>query len=315
MNKNLLKFLVSLIILLGLGLYFLLEKGDKLSDKDWRNFALSEAKDIDKIILSGGGKDTLILNKADSVWQLNKNGIADVNKVNELLRIAKVLQPKFKIQQAKTPLVFVQFLSGEKVVKSYYLGGNANDSIGFYGSLEKDSPKFVLHIPGEAINLSAVFSPKVESWKSLVLVQNASIYDTKIELQYSSQKENSFSIEMKNQVPVLKNFQGQKMDKIVLDKGADYLRQFKKISAKAFLKQPLDDKQASFFELKVNQNFVLKGYRKRAEKNQKDFSGKPLLWDNEFFYGLVGTNWYLLDYFTFDGILKTPADFSADVNP
>ena len=50
------------------------------------------------------------------------------------------------------------------------------------------------------------------------------------------------------------------------------------------------------FELTIEGNQKIIGYRKNAEKNQKDFAGNVLEYDNE----------------SFDGILKTPLDFKND---
>jgi hypothetical protein len=304
MNKNILRFSITLLLALALGTYFYLHSDNKISNKKLREFKIKEVEVVDKIVLSNGKTDSVILDKTKGVWMVNSNYVAKAKQVEELLRIAGLVEAKFRVKSAKQNCIKVDYYSADEQVKTYYLGGSLKDSIGFYAFQEKSSPVFAIHVPGESPDLKNLFSPREEEWRSLTIAQ---IKSKKIKVIFFDKAQNSFSMELVNEIPKLYDFQGKMIPKINLEKAATYLRQLKNIEAKKIVAVPV--KGVALFELTIEGNLPIKAFRKKAEGGQKDFAGNKLEWDNEYFYAQQGNDWYLMDYFTFDGILKTAQDF------
>ena len=100
-------------------------------------------------------------------------------------------------------------------------------------------------------------------------------------------------------------------------KGINYLREFKQIKAKKMFSnkkviRELIGDQKAFFELKVlvaKTETTLLAFKKQAGLNQVDFAGNHMTFDNEYLYIMTDDKLYLIDYFSFEGLMKTEKYF------
>ena len=176
-----------------------------------------------------------MLQKNETEWTLNSKYPTKTKQIDELLRIASMLEAKNRSKTNSTKGLKVEYFAGDELIKSYFLMISESDSIGTSACIKNSSQAFVVHVPGEEPNFSKLFSPFIQDWRSLTIVQVKGS-SKKIKISYFDKPQNSFSMELVQEIPKLYDFKDKNIFKINLEKAATYLRQLKNIEAKKITK-------------------------------------------------------------------------------
>jgi hypothetical protein len=172
------------------------------------------------------------------------------------------------------------------------------------------------HVFGEDIDFFQLFSTQTTSWNSLVVADFLDLKITEVCTSYPQEFDFTFCVTANDSI--IKFYSAEiQLNGLSVKKGIDYLRAFKKIEAKITFtnKKVISDlinDQSAFFELSIlgdGKEIKMTGYKKAAALHQVDYSGRILKHDNEFFYLKCRGNLYLVDYFSFDELIKTAEDF------
>lgn len=343
MNKKVKFFLLVIVAVSGLLYFYLNHSGNQIIDEAERQFKVEDISSVNQISISKGNKEVL-LQKKEGSWLVNGSLVTD-NKAKELISVLATIEVKNRIAKElkdslKTVLIsdgtLITIYNEKQVLRSYYLGEDLADTLGVYGIKSKGDTPFVLYQMGEKKLFNPLFSNNEMDWKSKVIFStNDNIKEENIEskglnkiekitLDYKIQEQllNSFSIEVGTILQV-KNSKKELLTGVNQEAVVEYLRTFSEIKAEKLVEQKSGD-SVPFFVLTIEtkpeasavmpvlEKVELIGFRKKALVGQTDFSGKLLAYDNEYFYLQKGNTWYLVNYFTFDALLKSAKDFSIN---
>ena len=332
MAKNLKFFLLVIVAVSGLLFFYLNHSNDQILDQHERDFKITASESVTQIALSRNGQEISLQKKGD-VWLINDMLVVET-KINQLLNVLSSIQVKNRVanevedslkNELITKGILVTVFENKNLLQSFYIGDDLSDSSGVYGVKKMAKTPFVLHQMGDKKLFNPLFSNDLFDWQSKIIFSTRENRIRMIQLEYLPlvQDSFSFSIEIDDQKLLARNHNNELLKHVDDAAIVEYIRLFSEISAIKLVSEP-EQIEAPFFKLKIEQegggiknkypiqhihSVILKGFRKKAAVGQKDFSGKTLEFDNETFFLQKGTTWYLVNCFTFDGILKSVEDF------
>jgi hypothetical protein len=202
--------LAGLILLAGLiAGYFIYQRNQIEKVKpDLQQFAISDPASIDKIFLTRKGGKPVILQKKGDQWLINDEFRANDQKVDMLLNqtAAKlaVMGPVPKtarnnvISRMASLGTKTEFWSGQKLVKTYYVGGTTPDQLGTYMWIEGAKDPYIVHIPGFTGYLNSRYILDQDEWLSKELFKHENSEILKVGLEYPAHPEWSFEFKRKD---------------------------------------------------------------------------------------------------------------------
>ena len=317
-----------------------------ISNKE-KSFAVQDTANITKIFMADKFGNSTTLNRSPKNGWLVENYLpATPQMINTLLETIyriRVKNPvsnrgrntilkrlasnsvKVEIYQNKYRIDFlgIKLFLHEKLTKTYYVGGATQDNLGTHMLLEGADNPFVVDIPGFRGYVASRYTTLGFKWRVHDIFSSRMSKIKSVEIDFIEEPEMSytinkvgdkFSLEPKNQpkAPIIDSL-----------KMLNYLSSFSDINFEAFLnemeKETLDSiKSSTPFHIVTlvttdGDTTELKTYHKYSKYGELSLDGETLLFDSDRFYGdLNGKDFVLLQFFTFDKILRPLTYFALE---
>jgi len=323
MNKRLKILIAIFVVSIGVFLYLNNKERGNVSLDD-RVFSIGELSMVNTILLSNSKGDQVVLKLEDEEWKANNN-LINKQKINELQKVVTGLKVKNRVASKlvdsllvvfKESSIQVKYLDGTKEMLSYKTIVDNTKQNEVIVLMEGSRTPYYAHVFGEEVNFLTLFKAEITAWSSLVIadftkakVSRVCTKDLIVQGGYFCVTASDTSMNFTSSGDPLLN-----MD---VKKGVNYLREFKQIKAKKMFSnkkviRELVGDQKAFFEVKVlasGKETIFLAFRKRAGLNQVDFTGKPMKFDDEHMYIMANNKLYLIDYFSFEGLMKREKEF------
>lgn len=334
-------FIIPILIVVVLIIGYFSIKDDKKTTliEEVSNFAIDDKKQVDKIFISGKLTDeTVLLEKQkDDSWLVNGEYPVDNAKLDLLLNTLKNVKVKYPVSKAQWDYtikslssrgVKTEIYSGNKLLKTLYVGGPTPDHEGTFMYLEGSKEPFVCHIPGFVGYLTPRFITSEQDWRSKIIFRHTAEDIEWVKVEWPEEPNNSFEITNQNNAE-LKSTDGKVIKGLNQNKVNSYLNMFELIAFDGF---PLDMKDKDidsvynqttpFFVLTLKaRNQVPKKIQlhrkglKMSSKAQYNELGDILPYELGNYYAFIDDNKSELlqvQDFVFSKLLKKVEDFKMD---
>ncbi|OJW79637.1 MAG: hypothetical protein BGO69_12985 [Bacteroidetes bacterium 46-16] len=207
MQKTLL-YLVLLAVL-GFGVYYFLFSNNEsgFSSKD-AAFNVRDTGVIGKIFITDNSGESVLLERSNKGWIVNKEYKAMASPINTLLQTLarqvaaypaskKVHNNVIKDMTGNALKVELYNRSGEKM-RVFYIGGQVHDDDGSYMLMEGAETPYVVKVPGFTGYLSPRYPIKIEDWRDRNVFDIPAADIRSVSVQYPSEPLNSFTIKQEN---------------------------------------------------------------------------------------------------------------------
>jgi len=308
MKKNI---IVLFFVLTAFAIYFFLsQKVGTLAD-ELENFQVKDTAEIDQILILDTN-DTLILQRNETNWKINKKFIARKEAIYNALKIFTQFQiqspvPNSQVDSVKrnlkTNFIELQLFVFSKKVKSFKIS-LLQEKLGTFALAEKSENPMILHVPGMNTNLTTYFSTNSTFWRTKTVFDYQPSDIKSIAVIYPSEKEKSFLIDA-NENFSLKDYDNKQINNFSMEKIKNYFSLFRAVEYKNLLlsQNSLQDSilrqtPTIIFEItdQQNQKNTLKLYEK-FNNDKLDFNLMFGLQDDKTFFEIT--------YFSLDPVLKT----------
>lgn len=172
-----------------------------------RNFAVKDVSRLRKIFIAQRDGETTLLEKKGSEWLYNGQYKARPNAIENLLdaiqRVeidhipAKAAIKNIVRNLAGEGIKVELYESGDKPIKTYYIGSGTQDERGVYMIIEGFDQPFVCHIPGWEGNLRYRYNLRGDDWRDKTVFAEDPDNIQKVSIEYPKQKNRSFKLERK----------------------------------------------------------------------------------------------------------------------
>lgn len=172
-----------------------------------RNFAVKDVSRLRKIFIAQRDGETTLLEKKGSEWLYNGQHKARPNAIENLLdaiqRVeidhipAKAAIKNIVRNLAGEGIKVELYESGDKPIKTYYIGSGTQDERGVYMIIEGFDQPFVCHIPGWEGNLRYRYNLRGDDWRDKTVFAEDPDNIEKVSIEYPKQKNRSFKLERK----------------------------------------------------------------------------------------------------------------------
>ena len=327
MNKKVIQLLLVSILFI-IVLFFIKTNQKSTINKELKDFAVEDTATINKIFLVDKQNNSILLEKKEEYWLVNKESIARQDLVNILLKTILRIRVKEPVPKAAKENIIknlavkstkVEIYKNNKLIRTFYVGGPTMDYYGTYMILEHSKAPFIMEIPGFRGYLSTRFTTKLTDWISQMVFNVKLNKITSITVENNKNKKESFKIvQHKNNIELF-NYNGNRINKFDTSKVIIYLKEFQK---KNFSKY-VEDIPKTWKDSIVNSTpmYIIKLENIDGEKQQIKAFSKPAWGKVDFFGDVLKTdpdNFFLLlnngdfvyaQYFSFNPIFKKISDF------
>lgn len=181
------KSLIVLSILLVVAIIALplINKMNRPSLTEKKDFAVKDTENIDSIFLSNrSGKYVLLRKQDDDKWTVNNLFNAAPDKIERLLKTIRTIEAKNPVSKAgqqqvvnsiATDGIKVEIYQKGKKTITYYVGGSTSDEMGTFMYIDGSTIPFVVHIPGFGGYLTSRYTVSPIDWR------DKAIFDTPID--------------------------------------------------------------------------------------------------------------------------------------
>lgn len=183
--------------------YFLMTNNKSTVKEELRDFAIKDTAAITKIFMADKNNNKLTLERIDNEWIVNNKYPARKDLTKILLHTIHNLQVKSPITKSKhntiiknlaTTSVKTEIYAGDKLIKTYYVGGPTQKQTGTYMLLENSSTPFIMSIPGFRGYLSTRYNVIENEWRDRLVYKYNIDQMASIKLEYPNDKAQSFII-------------------------------------------------------------------------------------------------------------------------
>jgi hypothetical protein len=202
------KTIVYILILgiLGFGVWFFLFRDNSTFGEEEAGFKITDTASIGSIFLASQKGDTISLKKTNDGWILN-------NRYPASVRMTQTLLETFQQQQAAYPVpenahnTVIKSLAGQgikvevmdrkgKVMKVFYVGGQAGAKKGTYMLMEGAQRPYVIELPSYEGYITPRYSTDISEWRNRTVVDIPAAQLATVSVQYASPDEylNSFTM-------------------------------------------------------------------------------------------------------------------------
>lgn len=171
-------------------------------------FAIPDADMIYKVSMQDRNGTKLLLERKEHFWLLNGTYKAESVVMNELMRTLTTVEMAFIPRKSMIPNILKSLGShgrrvdiwgkGDKLLKSYYVGGVTPDGLGTYFLMEGSNQPFVVKMRGFVGSVSVRYHLQEDDWRDLSVFPIQGQKITRFAVEYPKQRDNSFIIEKKN---------------------------------------------------------------------------------------------------------------------
>ncbi|MCW3123552.1 MAG: hypothetical protein JWQ38_3044 [Flavipsychrobacter sp.] len=214
MRKTVL-YLVILAVL-AFGVYYFLFNNDHggLYPDSEAGFTIKDTGSIGKLFLVNNTGESILVERTDSGWMVNKKYRAlpsTLNSVLQTLYAQAALSPVTKnayenvVKLLSTDGIKVEVYGRDgKKMKVFYVGGASVNNIGTNMMIEGAKTPYVVQVPGFNGYLTPRFTTKVRDWRDRTVFNIAPEEIKSVSLQYADKPINSFVITRENGKLVVK---------------------------------------------------------------------------------------------------------------
>lgn len=205
-NKNIIISLLAVIILGGLAYWAWNKSNTNSTVENWNtDFAVRDTASITKIFISdkSGQNFTLKRQPNSNFWVINDSILAQPSNISLLLSTIRSIKMRRPLAKAERPVVIkdlatrhkkVEIYSNEKLLKTYYVGGEPSDMIGSYFLLEGSETPYVAYVPSFNGYISIHYRVELPDWRYKGLFTSSPRSLQKISVQYPQNPKDNFTI-------------------------------------------------------------------------------------------------------------------------
>lgn len=303
-----------------------------------QGFAVKEIGKVTKIVMKNTKQQQIVLSRQGDKWFVNEKYPAREELASILLNtISRVtsLSPVPKrahdnvMRQMMTDNVKVQIYEGDKIIKTYYVGGETNNGRGTYMMLESEHENekrpHITYVPGYQGFLTPIYANiDEETWRSRMVFSYAEQDIEQLSVKYYGNDKASFQINRASADSfIVRPLNEQYL--IAQPNELRYLKQYlafyQSIASEAF--ETANSQKDSIMhttpyctiEVKTTKgeankvNLYYMPITKRT-KSVVDQNGKPLTYDLDRYYASQnGKEFLVVQYYVFGKILRQYSDF------
>jgi Domain of unknown function (DUF4340) len=169
-----------------------------------KDFAIKDTASVTRFFLADKrGHSVTIAKNEQGIWMVDNTYKADITKVNLLLATMHDITIRNPISEKQfnsvigtlaTEGIKAEFYSGDKNIKTIYVGPGSADQSGTFMLIDGSSAPFVTHIDGFVGYLTPRFYTLQIKWKSKEVFNATENEIAKITMNYPHQPEQSFEI-------------------------------------------------------------------------------------------------------------------------
>ncbi|MEZ5014085.1 MAG: DUF4340 domain-containing protein [Chitinophagales bacterium] len=331
MKRNLL-YLIIVLLLAAAAYFTLIRKKDSSYGRADKEFAVKDTMDMQRIVLSTLGGDTISLERNKTSWTLNgkykprpdaiKNLVTTMQQIEVSVPVASsMFENVVRDISAKRTKVEVYNDKGKKI-RGYYVGENTETLNGTFMLMEGSKYPFVVNVPGFTGYASAVYFTNINEWRSREVFAYTADEIDQIDVHYNVYPDSSFTIARgaDGEMEVLSHItMNKKVNPEIIQY---YFKQFGRLNAENFILE--DDKRDSLLQVQpaciitvTDKNHVSKSlniyYRPVTYRSKTQFTSddKPIEFDLDKYYGIFNDNEDLaiIQNFVFGKLLIGPNFF------
>lgn len=335
MKKNLI-YLLTLVVLMIIAYWVLnRSKSATISDSE-KDFAVHNIDQVNKIFLASKDKRTILLEKQEDIWVVNKTYRARRGAIKNLLETIQQIRVEYPIAETQRDQVIrslaatgikVEVYDATGLIKTYYVGDPAQAYRGTQMILEGAKTPFVVGIPGfEGYVRPRYFLDELE-WRDRTVFSYQPEHIKHIEVNYPNRPEDNFQLQVINKDSfLLKDGRDNQVEYSFLlkERMKQYLSFYRRASAEAYNNEYskkdsiLNTQPFASISVEDTTGYVntVKFFRKAIDKRTKqqfDAEGNPMPYDLERYYASVnnGKDFMLVQDQTFGKLLVYVGAFSA----
>ncbi|HEY6160407.1 MAG TPA: hypothetical protein VI112_04265 [Bacteroidia bacterium] len=344
MKKNRTAIIIVLILAVTTTVLVLKNKWSTIQP-ELKNFEYSDTAAVTKIHLKDkAGKDVMLEKQVDGRWKVNGKFYAQTYLVRSLLGTIHDIRMRNPVGKSArenvvkglmTGATRIWIYTGDKLVKSYYIGSETQDSEGNYMLLVDPETEtnakdpFVVHIPGFVGYVSGRYFTREQDWRDRTVFHYKWGDIKSVKVDYAVQKDSSFTINVlgENNFEVV-DAKGNKLAPVDTAKVKFYLGYFYDVEFEGIenVKQKTKDSTMalgwvhSIAVTDVNgKTNVIRTYRKPPPSpDMTDAKGNPLKEDTDRMYAVMNDNdkeMVLIQYFVFGKLFMPSTHFLKKEKP
>lgn len=206
------KTIVYILILgiLGVGVWFFLFRDNSTFGEEEAGFTISNTSDIGSIFLANPKGDTVALRRNGEEWILNGRYPSSVRMMETLLETFSQQYAAYPVPEAAHNNV-IKTLAGQgikvevynkkgKVMKVFYVGGQAGDKKGTYMLMEGATRPYVVELPAYEGYVTPRYSTDYIEWRNRTVVDIPASRLASVSVKYAEEGEylNSFTLQKKD---------------------------------------------------------------------------------------------------------------------
>ena len=175
MKKSRLYLLVFILLFIVAAILYLSSSKVTLK-KDLRDFAIEDTASITRVFMVNKNNEMVNLERSPKGnWIVNGEHIARQESIDLLLKTIKRVEVRAPVSKAAMESVIknlagrnikVEIYMGDKLEKTFFVGGSTQDQHGTFMMLEGSASPFVAHIPGFSGYLTSRFFIDDELWRN-----------------------------------------------------------------------------------------------------------------------------------------------------
>jgi hypothetical protein len=245
MRKTLVYFV--LLVLLGFGTwYFIFNNKSALYTSNEADFTIKDTASIGKIFIAGPNGHTILAERTDSGWIVNKQYKALRSTVNMVLTTFYQQEALYPVPEAKHNNVVTTLagngikvelynLKGDKI-RTYYVGSETNDMKGTYMLMEGAKQPYVVNKQGFQGYITPNYTYELEDWRERIIFQFPPDQIKSVSVTYPAHELNSFVLTQTNSNITVNGSRDIIGDKTLNDRRAKvYLKYFQDVYCEGHL--------------------------------------------------------------------------------
>lgn len=204
------KTLIYIVLLgiLGFGVYYFLFREGDVFGTDEAGFTIKDTASVSRVFLADKKSNTILLERKSNGWMLNGKYPAMQTPVNNLLHAFLMQEPSYPVPESMHNSV-VKLLAADgikvevydannKSIRTFYVGGQANDGLGTYMLIDGANRPYVVHIPGFNGYLTPRYSTDVADWRDRTVANVPRTEVKEVKVTYNAEPLNSFTLQQQD---------------------------------------------------------------------------------------------------------------------
>jgi len=206
MKKNTVLYIVVFIALAVTAIILVLKHTQSTLPPALTDFGLDDTASVTKIVLRDHFKNvTTLERKGRGYWMVNEKYKANQENIDMILNTIKEVKVKSPIpipardnviKDLATNGIKTDIYSGNKLVKSYYVGSPTPDDLGTLMLLQGSSQPYIAYIPGWNGYLTPRYMVRLRDWRSPEIYHLNPSDISEVKVEYFSNESQSFMLKV-----------------------------------------------------------------------------------------------------------------------